>query len=224
MNGPHDIGGAHGFGAVEAERDEPVFHAGWEGRVFGISCALDAIAPYTVDEFRFAIERMGRRQYLEASYYEKWLASMERLLEEKGMLARAEVDARAAQDPPAPPPGDADSDLARLLVAALRGQIPPTDHAIDAPPRFAPGDAVRARNLQTREHLRLPGYAKNHRGTIAAHRGAFPHPQPSARLGEARPAHEYTVRFEAGELWGDAAEHPGDLVHIDLFEDYLEPA
>jgi nitrile hydratase len=83
---------------------------------------------------------------------------------------------------------------------------------------------VRARNLQTREHLRLPGYAKNHLGTIAAHRGPFPHPEWSARHGEARPAHQYTVRFQAGELWGETAEHPRDAVHIDLFEDYLEPA
>ncbi len=35
MNGIHDLGGMHGFGAVVVERDEPVFHAGWEKRVFG---------------------------------------------------------------------------------------------------------------------------------------------------------------------------------------------
>jgi nitrile hydratase len=223
VNGPHDIGGEHGFGAVRPERDEPVFHAEWERRVCGVTCTLDASAPYTVDEFRYAIERMGRREYLAASYYEKWLAAVERLLEDKGILTRAEIDARAGQDPPPAPVGDGTpSDLARLLVDGLIGRIPPSDHPLDAPPRFAAGDAVRARNLQTTEHLRLPGYAKNHLGTVAAHRGAFPDPGWSARLGEARPAHEYTVRFEARELWGDAAEHPRDVVHIDLFEDYLE--
>jgi hypothetical protein len=30
MNGAQDMGGAHGFGPVEPEPDEPVFHAEWE--------------------------------------------------------------------------------------------------------------------------------------------------------------------------------------------------
>jgi nitrile hydratase subunit beta len=29
MNGVHDMGGMHGMGPIEAERDEPVFHAEW---------------------------------------------------------------------------------------------------------------------------------------------------------------------------------------------------
>jgi nitrile hydratase len=224
VNGPHDIGGRHGFGPVLAGRDEPVFREPWEGRMFGISCALDAAAPYTVDEFRYAIEQMPPHAYLGASYYEKWLYAVERLLEEKRMVTRAEVAARERDPSPAPVAAGAGSALAELLVAGLVGRIPPVEHAAAAPPRFAAGEAVRARNLQTKQHLRLPGYAKNHLGTIEAHRGAFPHPEWSARHGEARPAHEYTVRFRAGELWGDAAEQPADAVYIDLFEDYLEPA
>ena len=31
MNGAHDMGGVHGFGAVVPEPDEPVFHADWSG-------------------------------------------------------------------------------------------------------------------------------------------------------------------------------------------------
>ena len=37
MNGLHDLGGMDGFGAIERETDEPVFHEQWEGRVFGNS-------------------------------------------------------------------------------------------------------------------------------------------------------------------------------------------
>ena len=37
MNGAHDLGGMHGFGAVRPESDEPVFHARWEGRVLGMN-------------------------------------------------------------------------------------------------------------------------------------------------------------------------------------------
>jgi nitrile hydratase subunit beta len=32
VNGIHDMGGMHGFGAVAPEPDEPVFRAPWEGR------------------------------------------------------------------------------------------------------------------------------------------------------------------------------------------------
>ena len=31
MNGVHDMGGMHGMGPIEREKNEPVFHARWEG-------------------------------------------------------------------------------------------------------------------------------------------------------------------------------------------------
>ena len=34
MNGVHDMGGDQGMGPIEYEKDEPVFHAPWEGRVY----------------------------------------------------------------------------------------------------------------------------------------------------------------------------------------------
>ena len=30
MNGVHDMGGMHGMGPIQCERDEPVFHEPWE--------------------------------------------------------------------------------------------------------------------------------------------------------------------------------------------------
>lgn len=38
MNGVHDMGGMHGFGPVQPEVDEPVFHAPWEGK--SMPCAV----------------------------------------------------------------------------------------------------------------------------------------------------------------------------------------
>ena len=64
MNGIHDLGGMHGFGAVTRERDEPVFHAAWERRVFGLFAPAFAAGLFCVDEFRHAIERMGAAAYL----------------------------------------------------------------------------------------------------------------------------------------------------------------
>ncbi len=37
------------------------------------------------------------------------------------------------------------------------------------------------------------------------------------------PQHVYTVRFDSQELWGERAS-PRDIVYIDLWEEYLEPA
>ena len=42
MNGVHDMGGQHGMGPVNYERDEPVFHAPWEGRVYALTRAMRA--------------------------------------------------------------------------------------------------------------------------------------------------------------------------------------
>ena len=37
MNGVHDMGGMHGMGPIEHEKNEPVFHAPWEGRVYALT-------------------------------------------------------------------------------------------------------------------------------------------------------------------------------------------
>ena len=42
MNGVHDMGGMHGLGPIDAEPNEPVFHAPWERRVFALTPAVGA--------------------------------------------------------------------------------------------------------------------------------------------------------------------------------------
>ena len=64
MNGIHDLGGMHGFGRIDVERDEPVFHASWEGRVLGIVYQLVGAGWVSVDAFRHGIERTGPVDYL----------------------------------------------------------------------------------------------------------------------------------------------------------------
>ena len=48
MSGIHDMGGVDGFGKVEPEFDEPVFHETWEGRVMAMSRAMGETAPMVV--------------------------------------------------------------------------------------------------------------------------------------------------------------------------------
>jgi len=207
VNGIHDMGGMDGFGRVEVEADEPVFHARWEARVFGLSLLCGG----GVDASRHRLERIPPADYLRLSYYGRWLRGLETRLREGGVLAAGELEARLAGRPfpasPAPPPGDPPT------LAARRDS--------DAAPRFRVGQRVRTRNHQPPGHTRLPAYARSRRGVVVLVHPAFVFPDTNAHgLGE-NPQTVYGVRFEASELWGDRAE-AGTRVHLDCFESYLE--
>ena len=58
------------------------------------------------------------------------------------------------------------------------------------------------------------------RGVVHSHRGFHVFPDTSAHgLGD-QPQHVYSVRFDARELWGAAAE-PKQTLYLDLWESYL---
>src|SRR5215470_8605987 len=96
MDGVHDLGGMQGFGPVEREEDEPLFHAAWEPAVLAMMRAGGARGLYNIDEFRHGIERMTPSHYLRATYYEKWLEGITRVLVEKGVIGAEELAARRA--------------------------------------------------------------------------------------------------------------------------------
>lgn len=221
MNGGHDLGGMHGLGPIDPEPEavEPVFHHEWEKRVFALTLASSALGRWSIDMGRHARERQHPADYLRNSYYENWLAGLEKLLVERGVVSAEELaSGRSA--------GPAPEDLrARVLRAA---EVGPTtlsksvEVAIDAPPRFAVGDRVRAINRHPLGHTREPRYVRGHIGTIHEHYGAHVFPDLSAE-GRREGRHLYSVRFEAEELWGESAT-PRSAVYVDLWEDYLEPA
>jgi hypothetical protein len=97
MNGIHDLGGMQGFGPVEREADEPVFHEDWERRIFALLNLTIAAGQYNVDEIRHSIERMGAAEYLTTPYYEHWLHAAEDLLDKKGVVPHAELEHRIAE-------------------------------------------------------------------------------------------------------------------------------
>jgi nitrile hydratase subunit beta len=212
VDGIHDMGGMHGFGPVEVEPDEPVFHEPWEGRVFGLSLVAGA-GGLTRGSGRPRIEAMPPAEYLAASYYERWAHSLETGLIETGTLTRAEIDARAAGGGTTPTRSEATSpDVVALVSTFLNGPQPTSGTA--AAGRFAPGDRVTVRRMAPARHHRCPRYLRGVTGTVTSVPGAWPHP------GEKEPEPIYTVRFANADLWGADAE-PGSL-HIDLWERYLE--
>ena len=209
MNGVHDMGGMTCFGPVEAEPDEPVFHAEWERRVFAMSVAMASVFG-PIDARRYALEMLEPAFYLRSSYYERWFARLEAATAARRLV---EPDAPVAADPPPGP--EFFAEIARMGKPASRdgGRMEP---------RFAVGDRVRARNIQPEGHTRLPRYARGRAGVIERHHGTHVFPDANAHgLGE-DPQPLYTVRFAARELWGEAAA-ARDTVCIDLWEDHLEP-
>src|ERR1700680_3055614 len=162
MNGAHDMGGVHGFGPVEAEPNEPVFHAEWERRAFAITVAMGATGEWTIDMSRFARENRAPADYLAKSYYELWLAGLEALLAECRLLSAEELTAGRAGGSPGPVQRVlAADDVDRWLSWGPAVAREPT-----APARFQPGDRVRARNMHPSGHTRLPRYVRGRVGTV----------------------------------------------------------
>ncbi len=217
MNGPHDLGGAMGFGPVVPEAESAIFHGAWEKRALGVTLAAGALGAWTLDESRHARESLPWPLYLGSDYYTIWIAALEKLLARHGLLSEAELRTGQAE-PAAPHPRR----LAPEHVAAALARGGRCDRALAAPARFAPGQPVRARNLHPETHTRLPRYVRGHAGVIEAVRGGFVFPDTNAHGAGEAAQWLYTVRFDGQTLWGAEAE-PGLTVSIDAWESYLDP-
>lgn len=219
MNGVHDMGGMHGMGPVAREADEPVFHERWEARVFALNRTTAALGKWNIDASRHSRERILPGEYLRMSYYEKWLEGLLSLAQEHGLVSRAELERGHAEAGTvrATPPITGEQAAA---VAAERGWF---ERPVNTPPRFAIGQAVRAKKINPAGHTRLPRYARGNLGIVDRIHGAHVFPDSNAHFRGESPQHLYSVRFSARELWGGAAA-PSDAVYIDLWEDYLEAA
>jgi nitrile hydratase len=215
MNGIHDMGGMQDMGPIRIEKDEPLFHAPWERRMFALFNALDTTWPV----LRSQIDLIPPADYLHMSYYEKWLAAIGPVVTKTGMVTPAELESGKAM-------GTAAGKWHVVSAVEVATWITPDAGAgtkLTATARFQAGHRIRARNMNPVEHTRLPRYARGKIGTIARDRGVDVFPDTVAQgLGD-KPQHVYSVRFTARELWGEGASRI-DSVYADLWEDYLEPA
>jgi len=223
MNSVHDMGGMHGLGPVVIEPDEPCFHHEWERRVHALTLASLFLGEWNIDTNRYSRERIPGAEYLAATYFEKWLAGLERLLVERGLVPRDELDARR---------GDASAPVRRtghprvLTAADVEPRLKKGGSARvnePQPARFAPGDRVVARNINPTGHTRLPRYARGRAGVVASDHGVFVFADSHAMGLGPQPQHLYSVRFAARELWGPEASER-DAVYVDLWDAHLDPA
>jgi nitrile hydratase beta subunit len=221
MDGIADMGGTDGWGAVMVPaRDEPVFAEPWEGRAFALALlTIGRVSGRNIDAFRHALERLDRPAYLDDGYYGRWLNAAELMLVDSAIVAPGAVDARAhtmrgeqVEEPAVPEP--AKPDYAATGPGSLR-EVP-------EPPRFGPGDRVRARDISPAGHTRLPRYVRGHVGTVELVQPGHLLPDTNAHFQGENPQHVFTVRFDSRELWGAEAEP--FVLTVELFDSYLEPA
>jgi nitrile hydratase subunit beta len=214
----HDMGGMHGFGPVEPEPNEPVFHAEWEGHVLAMQRAMGYTRLWTIDGGRASLETLPPLEYLGSSYYRRWFLGLEKRLVAHGLVGEDEIKAGKSLRP--------GRGLNRKLTlddvpnTTKRGNF---ERPAPAPARFKPGDRVRTRNINPETHTRLPRYARGKLGVVEAVRGCHVYPDTAAIGAGDHPQWLYTVVFSGRELWGDEAD-PSISVSIDAFEPYLESA
>jgi nitrile hydratase subunit beta len=217
MNGVHDMGGMQDMGPMRPEKNEPVFHAAWEGRVFAMYLAIDGDWPG--GSGRYQRELIPPAEYLRMSYYERWLTSLSELLVRSGMVTRTELETGVAHERNTKGRHMLRADEVAAMIAT--GGTSARDVPVAA--KFHEGQRVRARNVNPMGHTRLPRYARGKLGVITRDRGVQVFNDSFVQgLGE-KPQHLYSVRFAARELWGQEAAAT-DSVYVDLWDDHLEAA
>jgi len=217
MDGAHDMGGVKGFGPVVPEPNEPVFHEEWERRALALTIAMARPGGWNIDMTRFARENRPPADYVSKTYYELWLAGLETLMVERGLVTREEIEAGKVLAPAKP--GVKPIAPSEVTPAIRRGG--PTERTPSAPALFNVGDKVRMKDIHPVTHTRLPQYVRGHLGTIEMNHGCHVFPDVNS-LGQGEDPHWlYTVRFDGRELWGKAGD-PTLSVSVDAWEPYLE--
>ncbi len=94
MRRTHDMGGDPEAGAIDRSQHQM---DDWEILADALNQALGVKGIKCTDETRRAREDMDSEEYLSLSYYERWLASLETILVEKGFTTREEIDRKVAE-------------------------------------------------------------------------------------------------------------------------------
>jgi nitrile hydratase subunit beta len=212
-----DLGGESGFGPVAHDNGEALPEAPWESRVLALTVAMGATGSWNLDMSRSLRETLPR--YRQLSYYEKWLAGLEKLMLAKGLVTQEELATGKVLVPPVA--------IRRVLhadqVRAVLAKGAPTAREPVAEARFHCGDQVRTRNEEVSHHTRLPGYLRGKTGVIERVHGAHVFADANAQGHGECPAWLYTVVFEATELWGPGAD-ARHRVSFEAWQPYLESA
>ncbi len=190
-------------------RREPIFAADWERRTFRMM--IGSLGPLSINGgmFRHSIERMDPAHYLSSPYWEHWLTGVTTLAVEAGVTTQEELDRRAGGHFP--------------LSRPDRGVLP-DDLTARTTPRYAVGDVVRVREWHPSGHTRAPRYVQ---GKQRNHRAGRRRRERARYRGARRRVRHRSALLACGSRpasSGATAAHDGEVVHVDLFERYLQEA
>jgi nitrile hydratase beta subunit len=214
MDGIHDMGGMHGFGAVDVDAVESS-PENWKNR-------LQAVAILSRGIRRSEIEAIPPADYLASSYHERWLIGAENLLVRVGRVSIGELQRWRSvfdDDPSELPPRAEAPERVPRLIERLMTTSPM--HEVDGALPFDVGDRVRVKRMAPEAHHRCPRYVRGAVGVVDRVPGA--ELSPEAPL-DSNPEPVFTVRFDSIDLWGERTPEgePGYDLYIDLFQSYLE--
>ena len=218
MNGGADLGGMQGFGPVNEDADEPMYHAPWEPRVMGMVIALGACGQWNIDQSRHARESLPPAEYMASPYYKIWAEGVEKLLLDRTMVTSNELKSGKAEIAPVAVKATLIAEQVWNGLHSLGGRA---DRVETRKPKFKVGKHVRTINSHPMGHTRLPRYARGREGVITKMLGFHVFPDSSGNNRGEDPQWLYQVRFTSQELWG-LDQNPRDSVTLDLWEPHFE--
>lgn len=91
--------------------------------------------------------------------------------------------------------------------------------------RYKAGDRVRVMKAYPVGHLRTPFYIRGCAGEVERLCGAFPNPEELSQMRSGEPRQPlYRVRFRQKDVWPDYAGPAGDVLEVEIYQHWLEPA
>ena len=241
MSRLHDMGGRFGDGPIpiprktnnEIDNHEPTFKHDWHAKAWAITLAAGALGEWNLDISRHYRECLPPKDYMNYSYYEKWLAALTNLLVDKNLVSLEElksvIDLVEKQglnfEANKSEKLDKRTWLAKDVQKTL-GWGGPSIREINVSPIYKINEKVVAVKYSPNEdvnggHTRLPSYVMGREGIIYSYNGSHVFPDKNAHAKGENPLPLYTVEFKASELWGVSAEDNNDSIYLDLWEPYL---
>ena len=91
--------------------------------------------------------------------------------------------------------------------------------------KFKPGERVKVMKAYPLGHVRTPYYIRGCTGTVERICGTFPNPEELAQMRDGLPKLPlYRVRFRQKEVWPDYQGNADDVLEVEIFQHWLEPA
>lgn len=241
MDSVHDIGGTDNTGSIDTSEEKSKsfdIDTDFKKATFPLLPALYGQKVFNFNTNRYTIEDvMDPVYYLDASYYEHWLAGIETMLYEQNIITKEEYQDRIeefkqAEDSESLIPEYYDEGITQAAIDVIengtserwRQETDPEDT------KFEPGDRVVVKNIHPTGHTRCPEYIRGIEGVVEEIFGTQTLPDERAHVdgfGEyTTPEPVYHVNFDNKDIWGEDYEHleGKETTVISLYETYLEAA